>query len=189
VATAEHVALIGAIEEMARAQRETGAWLARTLECGRGGVAVIRTLQHGPRQVGEIAQAMRVDVSVASRQVAALAEAGLVARDVAPGDRRARTVELTEAGRALAARSAHAAVELAAAVFGDWSDAEIDLAAEQFRKVAAAVLRHHAGTPAGPPAGPPTAAPRPAPPPAPPPTPLAPTSTPPAPLPPEREIA
>jgi len=143
MATTAHVALVGAIEDMARAQRETGAWLARTLECGRGGLALARVLQRGPRQVSELAHLLRVDVSVASRQVAALADAGLVAREVAQEDRRVRTVVLTDAGQALVARSAEAAITLASDIFAGWTDDEIDAAAAQFRKVAAAVTAHN----------------------------------------------
>jgi DNA-binding MarR family transcriptional regulator len=142
-ASSPQAALVAAIEDMARAQRESGAWLARTLECGRGALSVIRILDRGPRQVGDLAHLLRVDVSVASRQVAALADAGLVDRDVPATDRRARTVALTEAGRALAARSAAASVDLAGAIFADWDDTEVEAAAEQFRKVAGAVARHH----------------------------------------------
>lgn len=138
--------LVAAIEDMARAQRESGAWLARTLECGRGGLAVIRILERGPRQVGDLAQLLRVDVSVASRQVAALADAGLVDRDVPATDRRARTVALTDAGRALAARSSQTAVRLAEAIFADWDEADVESAAATFRKVADAIVRHHAST-------------------------------------------
>jgi DNA-binding MarR family transcriptional regulator len=146
-----HGALVAAIEDMARAQRETGAWLSRAVDCGRGGLAVLRVLERGPHGVGDVAHALRVDVSVASRQVAALADAGLVERDVAADDRRVRTVVLTDAGRALAARHASTAQDLAARVFADWSDDEIDAAATQFRKVADAVVRHQRHlTPAAP---------------------------------------
>jgi DNA-binding MarR family transcriptional regulator len=141
--TSPHADLVTAIEDMARAQRESGAWLARTLECGRGGLSVIRILDRGPRQVGDIAHLLRVDVSVASRQVAALAEAGLVDRDVPATDRRARTVALTDAGRTMAARARATAVELASAVFADWDDADVATATAAFRQVADAIVRHH----------------------------------------------
>ncbi len=145
-----HADLVAAIEDMARAQRETGAWLARTLECGRGGLSVIRVLDRGPQQVGDLAHLLRVDVSVASRQVAALADAGLVARDVPATDRRAWTVALTDAGRAVAARSAAAATDLAAVVFAGWDEAELAAATAAFRKVADAVVRHHVASGARP---------------------------------------
>ena len=137
-----YTALIAAIDQMSRAQRDTGAYLSRAVDCGSGGLAALRVLEHGARQIGELAHALRVDVSVASRQVGALADAGLVERDVAAGDRRGRTVALTDAGRALAARHALAAQELAREMFADWSDDEIDTAAQQFLKVADAVRRH-----------------------------------------------
>jgi DNA-binding MarR family transcriptional regulator len=149
--TAAHEALLHAIEDLARAQREAGVWLSRVLECNRGALAVVRALGAGPLQVGELAQGLRVDVSVASRQVAALVDAGLVDRDVTPADRRVRTVGLTDAGRAMLDRSADAALDLASVVFADWSDQEIEAAAEQVRKVATAVTTHpRAGGPAHP---------------------------------------
>lgn len=137
-----HATLVAAIEDMARAQRETGAWLSRAVDCGRGGLAVLRVLERGPHGVGDLAHALRVDVSVASRQVGALVDSGLVERGVAEDDRRVRTVVLTDAGRALAARHASTAQDLAARIFADWPAAEIEAAAAQFRKVADAVVRH-----------------------------------------------
>jgi DNA-binding MarR family transcriptional regulator len=138
-----HLALVGALEDLARVQREAGAVLSRTLGSNRGAVAVVRLLERGPQQVGELAQALRVDVSVASRQVAALVDAGLARRDVAADDRRARTVALTDAGRALAGRSAEAALDLASAVFADWSEEDVEAAAAQIGRVADAVSAHH----------------------------------------------
>ena len=141
---ASHDALVAAIDTMVRAQRETGAWLSRAVDCGRGGLGVVRVLDGGPRPVGDLALALRVDVSVASRQVASLADAGLVERGVDDADRRVRTVSLTAAGRALAARHAATARDLAGQVFAGWSAEQVEAAAEQIRAVAEAVLRHHA---------------------------------------------
>ena len=143
-----HHTLIHAFEDLSRAQREAGARIARSVECTRGGLAVVRILARGSQGVGELAALLRVDVSVASRQVAALVDAGLVERDVPATDRRTRTVALTAAGHALADRASAATLDLAAAMFADWSAAELDAAADQFRRVTAAVVRHH---------GPPTA--------------------------------
>ena len=145
-----HLALVRAIEDLTRAQRDAGAGLSRALGSNRGAIAVVRVLERGPQQVGELAQVLRVDVSVASRQVAAMVGAGLVVRDVAASDRRGRTVALTDAGRALAARSAEAALDLASAVFADWSDDEVHAAAAQLSRVADAVSAHHGAPPATP---------------------------------------
>ncbi len=142
MSTTAHADLVAAIEQMARAQRETGAWLSRAVGCGRGGLAVLRALERGPHQVGDLADALRVDVSVASRQVAALVDAGLVVRGVTTEDRRVRTLAITDAGRAVAARHAATAQDLAARIFADWSDDDVAAAATQFRRVADAVVRH-----------------------------------------------
>ncbi|MBD7979550.1 MarR family winged helix-turn-helix transcriptional regulator [Oerskovia merdavium] len=90
-----------ALEELNRAQREVSARLSRELDFPRASLGALRLLQRcGPLQVTELAHHLRVDLSVASRQVTHLAEAGLVERTACDDDRRARSVTLTPAGRA-----------------------------------------------------------------------------------------
>lgn len=90
-----------AIEEFNRAQREVSARLARELDFPRASIGTLRLLHRcGPLQVTELAHHLRVDLSVASRQVTHLVEAGLVERTACDDDRRARSVTLTPAGRA-----------------------------------------------------------------------------------------
>jgi DNA-binding MarR family transcriptional regulator len=66
-----------------------------------------------------------VDLSVASRQVSTLADAGYVVRTVDAEDRRVRTVELTDAGRALAAEAAEQYTSMIDRAFIAWSDEEL----------------------------------------------------------------
>jgi DNA-binding MarR family transcriptional regulator len=75
----------------------------------------------GPVSLTDIAAHLRVDLSVASRQVSTLADAGHVVRTVDAEDRRVRTVELTEAGRALAAEAAEQYTNLIDRAFAAWS--------------------------------------------------------------------
>ncbi|MFF3066191.1 MarR family winged helix-turn-helix transcriptional regulator [Oerskovia sp. NPDC057915] len=89
-----------ALEELNRAQREVSARLARELDFPRASIGALRLLQHcGPLQVTELAHHLKVDLSVASRQVTHLVEAGLVERTACDDDRRARSVTLTPEGR------------------------------------------------------------------------------------------
>ena len=54
---------------------------------------------HGPLRVSDVAARLHVDLSVASRQVAALDRAGHVTRSPDGDDRRALVVALTDGGR------------------------------------------------------------------------------------------
>jgi len=62
--------------------------------------------QCAPARVKDLAEHLHVDLSVASRQVAALEAAGYVRREPDPDDRRSARVSTTEAGEA-ALRTAH----------------------------------------------------------------------------------
>ncbi|GAA4724221.1 MarR family winged helix-turn-helix transcriptional regulator [Isoptericola chiayiensis] len=133
-------ALVGALEQLGRAQREAAARIAHDLDRPRAGLGVIRYLRaHGPVQLCEVAEALRVDASVASRQVSALVDSGHVARHVDESDRRARTLELTDSGRHLAARSDELFEAFIAEAFADWSPADLTHAIERIRSVAAAI--------------------------------------------------
>nr|WP_246256132.1 MarR family transcriptional regulator [Isoptericola halotolerans] len=128
------------MESLARAQREASARIARDLDRPRAGLGVVRMLRsRGPAQLCEVADVLRVDASVASRQVSALVDAGFLRRTVDPSDRRARTLELTDAGHAFAAESDRYFDELVDEAFADWSAAGLADAITQIRNVAAAL--------------------------------------------------
>ncbi|MGW6130339.1 MarR family winged helix-turn-helix transcriptional regulator [Cellulomonas sp. NPDC055163] len=156
--------LLTAIEDLARAQRETGALLARELDCPRAGLTLVRLLSRlGPLPVGDLAERLRVDISVVSRQVSALVDAGLVHRTAPDGpgaDRRVRTVALTVRGAELAARSRAHLEQRAGEAFAGWTPDELTAAADQVQKITAAIQSlppaHHVTTRPGttPPAAP-----------------------------------
>jgi DNA-binding MarR family transcriptional regulator len=82
--------------------------------------------QLGPCRVGAVAEALHVDLSVASRQLAALAEAGHVRRERDPEDGRSQQIAITPSGRdALTAAHARMTEAFSAAVAG-WSDEDLD---------------------------------------------------------------
>ncbi|WP_258724509.1 MarR family winged helix-turn-helix transcriptional regulator [Cellulomonas sp. NS3] len=149
--------LLTAIEDLARAQRETGALLARELDCPRAGLTLVHLLSRlGPQPVGDLAERLRVDISVVSRQVSALVDAGLVHRSAPDGpgaDRRVRTVALTARGTELAARSRAHLEERAGEAFAGWTPDELTAAAVQVQKITAAIHSlppgHHVPTRAG----------------------------------------
>jgi DNA-binding MarR family transcriptional regulator len=78
-----------------------------------------------PARVRDVAEALQVDVSVASRQVAALASAGYVRREPDADDRRAHRVSLTDAGEAALARAHERIVAVFATALHGWTDDDI----------------------------------------------------------------
>jgi DNA-binding MarR family transcriptional regulator len=78
-----------------------------------------------PARVRDVADALHVDLSVASRQVAALAAAGYVRREPDADDRRAQRVSLTDAGTAALERAHDRIVAVFASALGDWSDDDL----------------------------------------------------------------
>ncbi|MFD2794384.1 MarR family winged helix-turn-helix transcriptional regulator [Promicromonospora vindobonensis] len=120
------VALVSALQSLSRAQREAAAHIAQELDWPRSGVTVLHLLTRcGPVSLTDVAAHLRIDLSVASRQVSTLADAGYVVRTVDAEDRRVRTVELTEAGRTLAAEASGAYTGLIDRAFAAWSPEDV----------------------------------------------------------------
>jgi DNA-binding MarR family transcriptional regulator len=135
--------LYSAMEELSRAQRESSAELARRLDWPRAGIGVFRLLAIcGPVQLTDVAAKLRVDPSVASRQVAQLVDAGYVRRTVDTCDRRARLLELTDEGHTVIAQISQRFAALFGEVFEGWSDEDLTQAAEHIRRVAATITTH-----------------------------------------------
>ena len=120
--------------------------------------AVLVALEERDQQrASALAEALHLDLSSVSRQVAALEREGWVRRERDPADSRAALLDLTAAGRDVlrtvrAARLAHLAERLP-----DWTAEELQHFADQlrrFRTDLAATPEDPAATPAGPPAAP-----------------------------------
>lgn len=132
--------LYSALEELGRAQREAAALMARRLDWPRAGIGVLRMLSVcGPVQLTDVAAKLRVDVSVASRQVGPLVDAGYVQRTVDADDRRARLLELTDEGHALADQLNGQFAVLFGELFAGWTDEDLTGTADRIRRVAAAM--------------------------------------------------
>lgn len=136
--------LYSALEELSRAQREAGVHMARRLDWPRAGIGVVRLLSLcGPVQLTDVAAKLRVDVSVASRQVSQLVDAGDVRRTVDADDRRVRVLELTEQGEVLIETMSAQFADLLGAIFVGWSTSDLSDAADQIRRVAEAITTAH----------------------------------------------
>ena len=91
----------------------------------QGFIALAIVHKLGPVRVSEVAQALHVDLSVASRQVAALCAAGYVSREPDPDDRRAHRVTITDDGTRALRESHRRMVEAFADALETWSEDEI----------------------------------------------------------------
>ncbi len=105
-------------------QREIGR---RTLvELGSQGFTSLAAIRvDGPLRVSEVAERLSVDVSVASRQVNALIEAGYAQREHDESDGRAHKISITEAGVEILAKCHRRLVETFAQALEGWSGNEI----------------------------------------------------------------
>ena len=123
--------LLRSVESFNRMLRESSQWIARDVGCSRATLAIVRILRRCEQaQIGDIAHALRVDISVASRQVSQLVDDGLVERAVDDDDRRVRTIRLSPAGHTLADEIAAALDRRAGTVFADWSADELTAAVD-----------------------------------------------------------
>lgn len=151
--------LIEAVARLQRVLREVGTELARDLDCPRATLSLLRLLDKvGELGIGDVAQHLHVDISVASRQASQLVESGYAERSTpdAPGtDRRVRTVRLTERGRAFTAGTRAALDARAAAAFSAWTPAELAEASAVLERIAVTMTQF---APRSAPAGDPRAA-------------------------------
>jgi DNA-binding MarR family transcriptional regulator len=129
-----------ALEELNRAQRAAAVAIHDAVGAPLAGVSIVRMLaRREPLTLGEVAAALRVDLSVASRQVTCLVDLGMVERQVDGTDRRIRSLQLTDAGRDLSERISAELLRVSAIAFADWTDDELRAAAEVLDRVAAAM--------------------------------------------------
>lgn len=74
--------------------------------------------------ISALAEQVNLDASTVTRQVAAMADNGLVEKTDNPQDRRAGFVSITDAGRVKAAEVRAARIECVEYSFNDWTEAE-----------------------------------------------------------------
>jgi DNA-binding MarR family transcriptional regulator len=90
------------------------------------GLSALATLERlGPSRVGAVADALHVDLSVASRQIAALTAAGHVRRERDAADGRSQLIAITGAGQAALTAAHGRMVETFADAVRGWSDDDV----------------------------------------------------------------
>ena len=125
--------------------------LARTLEAvqrkrayplDRAAYLLLRLIEaEGQQPVGAIARLLLLDDSTATRQVAAMAKAGLVRKRRNPADARSFVVEATAQGIAAAAEMRARRLARIGAMLEGWGEAERQAAAQTIGKLNAALRK------------------------------------------------
>lgn len=125
----------------------TQALRERIYGAGAGGLdlgqadALDLLVQRGGCRMGELAEAMRVDASTATRAVARLVDADLARRVDSESDRRVVVIEPTAQGLALHADVVGRAREAVGAILGEFTDDEKQQLAELLERLVASVDR------------------------------------------------
>jgi DNA-binding MarR family transcriptional regulator len=92
----------------------------------RAGYLALRTLEGlGPVSVNALAQALHLDASTVTRQVAALEASGLACRQADPCDRRSSTIGLTPEGRRTTRSVERARRKVIETLLKDWNEGEV----------------------------------------------------------------
>jgi DNA-binding MarR family transcriptional regulator len=134
--TAHGRALLDELRELGALRRD----LQRRAALGgvAGGLLALSALDRlGPARVSQVADELQVDLSVASRQVAALHAAGYATRVPDPQDGRSQKVKLTVAGKRALRRAQERSVEVLDRATSGWTDADVDSLVSSLRR-----LRH-----------------------------------------------
>jgi DNA-binding MarR family transcriptional regulator len=100
-----------------------------------------------PARVKDLAEQLHVDLSVASRQVAALESAGYVRREPDPDDRRSARVTTTEAGDAALQAAHERIVGVFATALAGWSVQDAERLTSALRRLRADYERATTGHP------------------------------------------
>jgi DNA-binding MarR family transcriptional regulator len=113
----------------------------------QGFTALAIVHKDGPVRVSDVAHRLSVDLSVASRQIAALTAAGYVERTPDGADRRAHRISATERGAAVLRESHRRMVDAFAAPLETWADDDIRALAAGLDRLREDFTRAAAGDP------------------------------------------
>jgi DNA-binding MarR family transcriptional regulator len=109
-------------------------------------LAVLATT--GEQRASDLAEKLRLDLSVISRQVATLIEAGLVERATDPSDRRVHRLAITQAGLQTLRDHRTQMVDLISRSLTEWDDEDVATLARLLRRCADSVATTATGRPA-----------------------------------------
>jgi DNA-binding MarR family transcriptional regulator len=105
-------------------------------ELGSQGFTALAVVHvHGPIRVSDVAQHLAVDLSVASRQVKALIDAGYVRKQADQNDARATLLNVTDDGRRVLEESHRRMVHAFGRVLDDWSERDVAVLAAALERL------------------------------------------------------
>lgn len=106
-------------------------------EIDHAGYLVLRRIQlEGPTRITDLADAMGVEPSTASRHVQALEDEGWLVKKAQTADRRVILADVTPSGLAVVERVETERHRIFDRALADWSDAEVDRFVELFERFA-----------------------------------------------------
>ncbi|MGV1037302.1 MAG: MarR family winged helix-turn-helix transcriptional regulator [Candidatus Nanopelagicales bacterium] len=110
--------------------------IAKVMACMAIADATIETQPDAdPTTIKQVATALELDHSTASRLLTEAEAEGLVLRGTDPTDRRRTVVELTDTGRAVVAESAAMRLWVLDQVLADWNRADVDTLADLIERI------------------------------------------------------
>lgn len=141
-ATNDCVDLLQAMQQLARARRRS-----MRQHPDASGLMVLSALDGAAdgMRISALAELVMLDVSAASRRIAALEADGLLDRIQDAADHRAQLVRLTAEGRSRLAGAARAAGSDLASRITHWSDADVHTLTELARRLAADLVASEPG--------------------------------------------
>ncbi len=115
--------LVREVYELAAVRRDM--WRRAGFEQAQTIATLNAVRRNGPLRVSSVAQDLHVDISVASRHLAALEERGHVQRTTDPADGRSRLLAVTAAGLEALADAHDRMVDVFVSTVADWDDDDI----------------------------------------------------------------
>ena len=115
--------LVREVYELAAVRRDM--WRRAGFEQAQTIAALNAVRRVGPVRVSAVAEDLSVDISVASRQLSALEERGLVQRTTDPADARSRLLEVTDAGLESLGQAHERMVGVFASTVAGWDQDDI----------------------------------------------------------------
>jgi DNA-binding MarR family transcriptional regulator len=130
--------LMRAINDIGRARKDVFGMVGS--DCPIGSLSVLGVLaRNADARVGQVAEILHIDISVASRHLSQLEAHGYVARSPDPADRRAQLIHVTAAGQRQLDEVWASMGDFFGAAIAGWSDTEIAYLTEQLQRLAAAL--------------------------------------------------
>ncbi|WP_157695106.1 MarR family winged helix-turn-helix transcriptional regulator [Nakamurella panacisegetis] len=146
--TQDCVDLLRSLQQLTRARRRSMRY-----KQDAGALMMLSALEGTPgARVSMLAEMLMIDISAASRQVAALEGAGLVARVRDEADHRAQLVRLTAAGEMALATACETAGSDIAGRISNWSAQDLGTLTDLVRRLATDLVASEPGCAKSPPA-------------------------------------